>query len=62
MTTPKSPLTSSMYRDLLKGAPVEAEHILGDLLNRGHARAVASPLLGAALVSLRIYQARLSKR
>jgi 2-dehydropantoate 2-reductase len=62
LTTPKSPLTSSMYRDLRKGAPVEAEHILGDLLERGLARAIASPLLSAALVGLRIYQNRLSNR
>src|SRR5258708_39764568 len=32
MTAPGSPPTSSMYRDLRKGAPVEADHILGDLL------------------------------
>src|SRR5207244_4205441 len=30
MTAPGSPLTSSMYRDLRKGAPVEADHILGE--------------------------------
>jgi 2-dehydropantoate 2-reductase len=28
MTTPGSSLTSSMYRDLRKGAPVENDHIL----------------------------------
>ncbi len=28
MTAPGSPLTSSMYRDLRKGAPVEVDHIL----------------------------------
>jgi len=29
-TAPGSSLTSSMYRDLRKGAPVEVDHILGD--------------------------------
>jgi 2-dehydropantoate 2-reductase len=62
MTEPGSSLTSSMYRDLRKGAPVEADHILGDLIGRGDARGVATPLLQAAFVNLRIYQAGLSKR
>jgi 2-dehydropantoate 2-reductase len=52
-----SSLTSSMYRDMRKGAPVEVDHILGDLLERGVAHGVATPLLKAAFVNLRIYQA-----
>jgi 2-dehydropantoate 2-reductase len=62
MTEPSSPLTSSMYRDLRKGAPVESDHILGDLIERGDAHGVATPLLKAAFVNLRIYQGGLSKR
>jgi 2-dehydropantoate 2-reductase len=62
MTTPGSPLTSSMYRDLRKGAPVEVDHILGDLLQRGVGEGIATPLLNAAFINLRIYQAGLSKR
>jgi 2-dehydropantoate 2-reductase len=61
MTAPRSPLTSSMYRDLRKGAPVEVDHILGDFIERGNAHGVATPLLKAAFVNLRIYQARLAK-
>jgi 2-dehydropantoate 2-reductase len=61
MTAPGSLLTSSMYRDLRKGAPVEADHILGDFIERGSARGVATPLLKAAFVNLRIYQNRLPK-
>jgi 2-dehydropantoate 2-reductase len=57
MTEPGSSLTYSMYRDLRKGAPVEADHILGDFIERG----VATPLLKAAFVNLRIYQAGLPK-
>jgi 2-dehydropantoate 2-reductase len=56
MTEPGSPLTSSMYRDLRKGAPVEADHILGDFIERGDKRGVATPLLQAAFVNLRVYQ------
>lgn len=59
LTAKGSPLTSSMYRDMAKGAPVEAEHILGDLFARAKASGVAAPLLHAALTSLRIYQAGL---
>jgi len=62
MTAPGSPLTSSMYRDLRKGAPVEADHILGDFIERGGAHEVATPLLKAAFINLRVYQGGLSKR
>ncbi|HMH03294.1 MAG TPA: 2-dehydropantoate 2-reductase [Candidatus Udaeobacter sp.] len=61
MTKTGSSLTSSMYRDLRKGAPVEADHILGDLIERGSVHGVATPLLKAALVNLRVYQDRLPK-
>jgi 2-dehydropantoate 2-reductase len=56
LTAKGSSATSSMYRDLKKGLPVEADTILGDLLNRGQARGVRAPLLEAAYVSLTIYQ------
>ncbi|TLY79626.1 MAG: 2-dehydropantoate 2-reductase [Gammaproteobacteria bacterium] len=56
LTAAGSPLTSSMYRDLRKGAPVEAEQILGDLLERGRIHQVNAPLLTAAVVNLRVYQ------
>jgi 2-dehydropantoate 2-reductase len=62
MTSPGSQLTSSMYRDLRKGAPVEADHILGDLIERGGAKGVVTPLLKAAFVNLRVYQGGLQKR
>jgi 2-dehydropantoate 2-reductase len=61
MTAPGSPLASSMYRDLRKGAPVEVDHILGDFIERGSAHGVATPLLKAAFVNLRVYQGRLPK-
>jgi 2-dehydropantoate 2-reductase len=50
-----SPLTSSMYRDMMRGAPVEADQILGDLLKRGRAREVKAPLLTAAYALLSVY-------
>ena len=59
ITEPGSTLTSSMYRDMIGGAPVEAGHILGDLLDR--AGDVAAPLLTAAYVQLKVYEAGLAR-
>jgi 2-dehydropantoate 2-reductase len=58
-TAPTSTQTSSMFRDLQKGAPVEADQILGDLVARGSGAGVAMPLLSAAYAQLCIYQKRL---
>jgi 2-dehydropantoate 2-reductase len=55
-TTKGSNLTSSMYRDLQRGAPVEVDTILGDLLDRGGSHQVDTPLLQAGCVRLRVYQ------
>jgi len=61
MTAVGSQSTSSMYRDLAKGAKVEVDSILGDLLERGRAAGVAAPLTEAAFISLRIYQDRINR-
>lgn len=55
-TAAGSPLASSMYRDMQQGNPVEADHILGDLIARGERTGVSTPLLRAVYVQLRIYQ------
>ena len=60
LTARGSAQASSMYRDLLKGYPVEADHILGDLLSRGRRAGITSPLLTAAYANLCVYQARRS--
>lgn len=62
VTTPGSPLASSMYRDLQRQRSVEADHILGDLLARARRLRVPAPLLAAAFANLTIYQRRLSAR
>jgi 2-dehydropantoate 2-reductase len=51
-----SGFTSSMFRDLRQGLPVEAGQIIGDLLAHARRLGVAAPLLGAAYASLAIYQ------
>ena len=54
LTLSGSRMTSSMFRHMIKGAPVEADHILGDLLE--HANGVAAPLISAAYVQLKVYE------
>jgi len=62
LTAKGSTQTSSMYRDLQKGSPIEADQILGDLLNRARRAGVPTPLLAIAHTQLAIYQNRLSAR
>lgn len=54
---PGSTMTTSMYRDLLRGAPVEAEQIIGDLVERARQAGIDVPLLAAAFTHLCVYQA-----
>jgi len=62
LTDPASTGTSSMYRDLLQGRPIEAEQIVGDMLARGARHDIATPLLAAAFAHLSIYQKQIAKR
>jgi 2-dehydropantoate 2-reductase len=61
LTKQGSQLTSSMYRDLKKGAPVEVDTILGDLFERGQKHGLTTPILHAAFVNLSIYQRGLDR-
>ncbi|CAM3717912.1 ketopantoate reductase family protein [Isoptericola cucumis] len=61
LTEPGSGFTSSLYRDLQQGDPVEAEHILGDLAARAEALGVRTPLLRAALLQLRTHHQALTR-
>jgi 2-dehydropantoate 2-reductase len=56
LTDANSNLASSMYRDLQKGRPVEADAIIGDMCVRGEAAGVKVPLLSAAYAQLSIYE------
>jgi len=63
-TAPGSELTASMLRDIERGAPIEAEQIIGDLLRRarddrhGEGQGAASPLLRIAYAHVKSYDAR----
>ena len=55
-TAPGSTISASMLRDIERGAPIEADHVVGDLLNRG---ANTNPeLLRIAYAHLKAYEAR----
>jgi len=56
-TQPGSTLKASMLWDIERHAPVEADHIIGDLLRRGGV-AVRSPVLRIAYAHLKAYEAR----
>ena len=63
MTAPGSPMTASMYKDIVRGAPVEADHIIGDLLGRAPAGRSAIPsVLRIAYVHLKAYEAQRARQ
>jgi 2-dehydropantoate 2-reductase len=56
LTTEGSQLTASMFRDIKAGAPVEADHVIGDLLRRGDAAKVPVQRLRIAYTHLKAYE------
>jgi len=55
LTTP-SPLTASMLRDMERNAPIEADHVLGDMVRRAGEQPV--PMLRTAYAHTKVYEAR----
>lgn len=60
LTAPGSTLTASMLRDIERNSPIEADHIVGDLLQRGQRHGVSgdSSFLKVAYTHLKSYEAR----
>ncbi len=58
LTTPGSPLTASMLRDVERNSRTEADHMIGDLLRRGEEKRADVPLLRIAYAHLKAYEAR----
>jgi 2-dehydropantoate 2-reductase len=61
LTTPGSKMTSSMLRDIERGAAIEVEHIFGDLVERRDAAGLSTAdlsVLGFAYTHLKAYEAR----
>jgi 2-dehydropantoate 2-reductase len=58
LTDPGSSLMASMLRDVERGGPTEADHILGDLVGRAQDRGIDVPLLRLAWSHLQAYELR----
>lgn len=56
LTTEGSPLTASMFRDIKAGAPIEADHVIGDLIARADAAKSPVPRLRMIYTHLRAYE------
>jgi 2-dehydropantoate 2-reductase len=53
-----SPFSASMLRDIERGGPTEADHIVGDMLRRARAAGLDARLLAAAYTHLQVYEGR----
>jgi 2-dehydropantoate 2-reductase len=56
LTADGSQMTASMFRDIKAGAAVEADHVIGDLIERGDAAKVPVPRLRIAYTHLKAYE------
>jgi len=56
LTTEGSPMTASMFRDVKAGLPVEADHVIGDLIARADAAKIPVPKLRTAYIHLKAYE------
>ncbi len=56
LTTEGSPMTASMFRDVRAGLPVEADHVIGDLVARADAAKIPVPKLRTAYIHLKAYE------
>jgi 2-dehydropantoate 2-reductase len=56
LTTEGSAMTASMFRDVRAGLPVEADHVIGDLVARADAAKIPVPRLRIAYTHLKAYE------
>jgi 2-dehydropantoate 2-reductase len=56
LTAEGSQMTASMFRDVKTGAPVEADHVIGNLIARGDAAKVPVAKLRIAFTHLKAYE------
>jgi len=56
LTAEGSPMTASMFRDVKAGFPVEADHVIGDLVARADAAKIPVPKLRIAYTHLKAYE------
>jgi 2-dehydropantoate 2-reductase len=60
-TAKGSTISASMLRDIERGAPIEADHVIGDLLRRGEKAPGDHKFLRIAFAHLKAYEARRSR-
>ena len=53
---------AALFDSTMRGAPVEVEHLLGDLVARAERHGIDTPLLSTARTCLAVYQAQLAAR
>lgn len=58
LTDPNGEWSASMMRDMEAGRPVEADHIIGWMLEKARRHGVATPLLAMAYTHLKTYETR----
>ena len=58
MTQRGARFAASMLHDLEKGALVEADHVVGDMIDRAKKAGIATPILRLAYAHLQVYLAR----
>lgn len=58
LTAAGSTFTASMLRDIEGKGRIEADHVIGDLIARGQAQGIATPMLDLAYTGLKAYEAR----
>jgi 2-dehydropantoate 2-reductase len=58
LTDPSGSWSASMMRDMEGGRPVEADHILGWILDRGRRHGIDEPVLSLAYTHLKTYERR----
>ena len=58
LTDTSSQVVASMRRDMQRGAQIEGDHIIGDMLARGETKDVSAPLLRIAYANVQAYQNR----
>src|SRR5712672_1657081 len=56
LTAEGSAMTASMFRDIRAGLPVEADHVIGDLVARADAAKIPVPKLRIAYTHLKAYE------
>jgi len=62
LTEAGSTLTASMLRDLEHGYPIEADHVIGDMLSRSGGRPGDGSLLAVVYAQLKAYEAGRARR